>query len=102
MYSLEFLSVAKNDMLEIVKYISEELKNPVAADKLADDFILSAERVCEFPYSNNVYRPIKPLETEYRRFIVNNYLMFYTVDETTKTVTVMRVIYARRDLEKQL
>ena len=102
MYNLEFLPIAKDDMLEIVKYISEELKNPIAAENLAEDFITSAEQVCEFPYANNLYTPIKPLEAEYRRIIVKNYLMFYTVNEPSKTVTIMRVIYARRDIEKQL
>ncbi len=46
-------------MLEIVKYISDELKNPVAASRLAEEFVSSAEKVCDFPYSNNVYTPIK-------------------------------------------
>lgn len=94
MYNLEFLPIAKDDMLEAVKYIINELKSPVAAQKLAVDFISAAERLCDFPYANNVYTPIKPLELEYRRTIVNNYLMLYTVSEETKTVTVMRVIYA--------
>ena len=102
MYKLEFLLVAKNDMLEIVKYISDELKNPAAASKLAENFISSAEKVSDFPYSNNVYTPIKPLGLEYRRTIVDNYLMFYTVDEETKTVTIMRVLYARRNISEQL
>ncbi len=102
MYNLEFLPSAKNDMLEIVKYISAELKNPVAASKLAEEFIASAENICIFPYSNNVYTPIKSLEKEYRRIIVKNYMMFYTVDEKTKTVTIMRVIYAKRDIDKQI
>ena len=102
MYKLEFLPVAKNDMLEIVKYISNELKNPTAASKLAEEFISSAEKVCDFPYSNNVYTPIKPLGLEYRRIIVDNYLMFYTVNEQTKTVTIMRVIYARRNISEQI
>lgn len=102
MYNLEFLPIAKNDMLEIIKYIADELKSPVAAQNLAEEFIMSAERLCEFPYANNVYTPIKPLDFEYRRIIVKNYLMFYTVDESSKTVTIMRVIYARRDIEKQL
>ncbi|MBR7060131.1 MAG: type II toxin-antitoxin system RelE/ParE family toxin [Eubacterium sp.] len=96
------MPIAKSDMLEAVKYIANELKNPVAAQNLADDFISAAERLCEFPYANNVYLPIKPLESEYRRIIVKNYLMFYTVDEQNKTVTIMRVIYARRDMESQL
>ncbi len=102
MYKLEFLPIAKNDMLEIVKYISEELKNPVAASKLAEEFIASAENICIFPYSNNVYIPIKSLEKEYRRIIVKNYMMFYTVNEDTKAVTIMRVIYAKRNIDKQI
>lgn len=102
MYKLEFLPVAKNDMLEIVKYISNDLQNPQAASRLADEFIKSAENVCSFPYSNNVYIPLKPLNLEYRKIIVKNYMMFYTVDETTKTVTIMRVIYAKRNITEQI
>ncbi len=98
MYKLEFLPIAKDDMLEAVKYIANELKSPIAAQNLADEFINAAERLCDFPYANNVYSPIKPLDNEYRRAIVNNYLMFYTVSEETKTVTIMRVIYAKRDI----
>ncbi len=102
MYKLEFLTIAKNDMLEIVKYISDELKNPDTASRLIDEFISSAENICIFPYSNNVYTPIKSLEKEYRRIIVKIYMMFYTVDENTKTVTIMRVIYAKRNINEQI
>ena len=102
MYKLEFLPVAKNDMLEIVKYISDDLKNPQAASRLADEFVTAAENACQFPYANNVYTPIKPLKLEYRRIVVKNYLMFYTVDEQTKTVTIMRVVYGKRDLSNQI
>ena len=35
MYKLEYLPVARKDMLEIVRYISQELQNPDAADRLA-------------------------------------------------------------------
>lgn len=98
MYKLEFLPVAKDDILEIAKYISDELKNPKAASKLAGEFIKAAENICTFPYSNNVYTPIKPLDLEYRRIIVKNYMMFYTIDEKEKKVTIMRVIFARRNL----
>lgn len=101
MYKLEFLPVAKEDMLEIIKYISGELKNKQAAENLAEEFI-AAESLRQFPYSHQVYSPLKPLKTEYRKIIIKNYLMFYTVDEKEKTVTVMRVIYARRDLKKQI
>ena len=35
MYKLEYLPVAQRDMVEIVRYISGELQNLAAADRLA-------------------------------------------------------------------
>ena len=56
MYRLEFLPVAWDDMLEIVRYISKELKNPVAAESLALELISAAEGLRKFPYSTPVYQ----------------------------------------------
>jgi len=102
MYKLEFLSIAKQDMTEIVRYISQELCNPAAANKLADEMIEAADRLCGFPYINSVLQTIKPLKHEYRKLLVKIYIMFYWIDENTKTVTMARVLYARRDYQKLL
>ena len=102
MYKLEFLPIAKNDLLEIVGYIGNELQNPVAAERFVEKLFSAAEELCGFPYAHQVYIPIKPLENEYRRVLVGNYFLFYTVDERKKTVTVVRVIYARRDIDRRL
>ena len=96
-YKLEYLPVVLKDMLDIVKYIGNELKNPAAAENLANEFIESAESLTEFPYSNPVYYPIRPLKNEYRKLIVKNFIMFYYVDEPKKTITIARVIYVKRD-----
>lgn len=100
MYKPEYLPIALNDMLGIVKYISQELKNPIAASNLSEEFVKVAESLTEFPYSNPCYTPIKPLTHEYRKVTIKNYLMFYWVDESEKTVTVARVIYGKRDYGK--
>ena len=42
MYKLEYLPVARKDMLEIVRYISGELQNPDAADHLAVELVDAA------------------------------------------------------------
>lgn len=99
-YELNYLPIASKDMIEIAEYISKELKNPTAAEKIAEDLIEAGERICDFPYSNQLFIPIKPLHHEYRMLRVHNYLMLYWVDDATMTVTVARVIYARRDYEK--
>ena len=102
MYSLEFMPGAKQDMTEIVRYISRDLSNPAAAEKLAVEMINAADKLTDFPYKNRVYRPVKPLRQEYRTQIVQNYIMFYYVDEEQKLVTIARVIYAKRNLRKVL
>lgn len=102
MYKLEFLPISLNDMVEIVGYIGNTLKNPIAADNLSNELIQAAERLSEFPYSNPVYSPLRPLKYEYRKQLVKNYIMFYWVDEEKKTVTVARVIYGKRDYGKAL
>lgn len=102
MYKLEYLPSAVKDMTEIVRYISQKLQNPGAASSLADEMVQAADSLCEFPYAYPMHKTIRPLKHEYRRIIVQNYLMFYWVDEEQKTVTIARVIYARRDYPKML
>ena len=100
MYDLKFLPAALQDMAEIVRYISHDLDNKTAANSLAEKLISSAENLREFPYSCPVYQPIRPLSNEYRKCIVQNYLMFYNVDESQKQINVYRVIYGKRDIDK--
>lgn len=102
MYKLEFLPLARQDMVEIAQYISHELKNPAAARRLSNNLIEAAERLTEFPYLYAVHLPIRPLKREYRKTSIENYCIFYSVDEKTKTVTVARVIYAGRNYERML
>ena len=79
MYRLTFLPVARQDMTDIVRYISHELFNPMAADALADEMIEAVESLCDFPYINAVHQTISPLKHEYRKLLVKYYIMFYTV-----------------------
>lgn len=100
MYNVQFLSVAKNDLLEIAGYIAGELKNPAAALRIAEHIVQAADNLSEFPYSYPVYVPVRPVKYEYRKMRVENYLVFYTVDEKAKNVTITRVIYAKRDFDR--
>ena len=102
MYQLEFLPIARQDMTDIARYISHELFNPTAAERLADEMIDAAERLTVFPYINTIHQSIKPLKKECRKLIVKNYIMYYWIDENKKHVTIARVIFARRDYEKLL
>ena len=82
-------------MIEIVRYISRELKNPSAADQLATELIEAGDSLLPFPYVYLVYLPIRQLGHEYRKLTVGNYFMFYWVDEEKKTVPVSRVLWKK-------
>ena len=97
MYRLEYLQSALNDITEIIGYIVSELKNPIAARNLSEQFLKAAENLTEFPYFNPLYNTVKPLKYEYRKIVIGNYIMFYWIDEINKTVVISRVIYAKRD-----
>lgn len=55
MYRLEYLPVAQKDMIEIVKYISEELQNPDAANHLATELIHAAEKCDHFSVCTHLF-----------------------------------------------
>lgn len=102
MYKVEYLSSALSDMSKIIEYISKELVNKKAAIRLSEKFVEAADRLCDFPYANPVYVPIRPLKEEYRKVVVDNYIMFYYVDENNKTITISRVFYAKRNYVDQI
>ena len=89
-------------MVEIAKYISIELCNPSAAEKLTLEMIEAAEGLAMFPYLMATYVPQSPLKHEYKRLVVKNYIMFYWINESEKSVIIARVIYARRDFSNLL
>ena len=99
MYKLEYLPAARQDMVDIVRYISRELSNPTAAERLTMELIQAGDSIPGFPYVNSAYTPIRPLKCEYRKRLVQN---FYWVDEGRKLVTVARVIYAKREIDRLL
>lgn len=97
MYDISYLPLAKQDMVNIVSYISHELLNPQAANALADEFINEIDKLAKFPYIHPMYYPLKPLIYEYRKLVVKNYIVFYRVDEDKKQIIVSRVIYQKRN-----
>ena len=102
MYTIEYLPIAKSDMVHIAKYIGVKLEYPEAAERLAEKMIEAAEKLTDMPYKCPVHIPVKPLRHEYRKLIVQNYIMFYWVDEDKKLITIARVVYSGRDYENIL
>ena len=96
---------SKRNIIEIAGYISHELKAPESARKLVAKLMQAANEVTAFPYAHSIHQMPQneePLKYEYRKILVDNYLVFYYVDVAQSLVVVSAVIYARRRLPEQL
>lgn len=102
MYKIELLPIAKNDIDNIIYYISHNLNNTTASKKLRDLFINSFDHIVEFPYGTSVYQSIGILKNEYRSYKVKNFLMFYMINEEDKIITIVRVLYQKMDINNIL
>ena len=97
MYFVNITDIAEEDILATVKYISNELKAPVAANNLLDEIEKHEDILGKtpniYPYVPDEYLAAKGLKFA----IIKNYLMFFTVDDDAKKVNVLRFLYGRRD-----
>ena len=97
MYSLVITDIAEGDILDTVRYIADVLKAPVAANNLLDE-IERHEEILESTPNIYPFVPDKYLAQRGLKFTrIKNYLLFYTINEDEKIVTVIRFLYARRD-----
>lgn len=78
-------------MIDIMRYISHELGNVSAATKLAEEMIKAADKLTDFPYAHEAYRPVRDLKQEYRKFHVQSYIMFYCIDNEKMINTIMQL-----------
>ncbi|HBQ86267.1 MAG TPA: type II toxin-antitoxin system RelE/ParE family toxin [Syntrophomonas sp.] len=98
MYEIRYLPMARKDLADIINYIAGHLQAPKAALDLLNSLDEAISRLEQFPYSCEVYQPIRPLTYEYRLLPVRNYAVFYVVK--AQVVEIHRIVYSRMDLNK--
>lgn len=101
-YEVEVSEQADSDLREIFEYIAYELQSPQNAsgqlDRLEEQ-ILSLDTMPE-RYRKYEKEPWKSCGL--RVLPVDNYVVLYIPDSDKKVVTILRVMYAGRDIYNQL
>lgn len=101
-YEVKITGQALEQMKEIVRYISNVLMAPDAADNLLDMMKAEIIKLSSFPKKHALIDE-EPWKSEgIRKIVVNNFLIYFWVDDENKRVQVTAVIYSRRDQIKQL
>ena len=101
-YEIEVSEQADSDLRGIFEYIAFELLSPDnAAGQLErlEEHIIGLE---EFPEKFRPYEKEPWNSRGLRVMPVDNYLVFYIPNKDTGIVTVIRVMYAGRDVDNQL
>lgn len=101
-YSYQFTLRARDDLDDIVHYISVELSNPPAATSFVDALQEAIETVRLFPESGSQVENEFLPDTSIRKTVINNYVMYYLPIEEEEVIQILRIVYGRRDMNEIL
>ena len=99
-YTVNLSDKANKDTDEIFEYISTVLCEKEAAVNMINLLQESILSLDEMPGRYRLYENELWKKRGVHIMPVKKYLVFYLIDDETKTVNVIRVIYASRDYEK--
>jgi len=88
-YIVRLLRAAEDDFNEIITYIEEE--NRAAAEMIATRIEKNLARLSFYPYLGKIQKDEEVSRLGYRFLVVENYLIFYTIEE--HTILIHRIIH---------
>ncbi|MEW6701171.1 MAG: type II toxin-antitoxin system RelE/ParE family toxin [Bacteroidota bacterium] len=92
-YTVRLLRVAEEDLTEIVTYIAVD--RPSAAEAIAAKIEKNLKLLSKHPLLGRIPSEEDLLRVGYRYLVVENYLIFYTIEG--QTVYVHRILHGARD-----
>ena len=93
---------AEEDLRGIFEYIAFELLSPENAEKQLDRLEKQILSLDEMPERFPRYGKEPWYSRGLRFFAVDNYIVFYLPDIENRLITILRVMYSGRNIEKQL
>ncbi len=101
-YTIKMTPKAADDLDNIYQYISEELCLTSSAANILERIERGIMRLREFPFSCNYVADEYLRNKGYRKLIVDNYIVFYLIEEENSQVIIMRVLYGKQKYENLL
>lgn len=101
-YTIKMTPKAADDLDKIYRYILEELFATSSATNILERMEKEIIRLREFPFSCNYVADEYLRNKGYRKLIVDNYIVFYIINEEQKQVIIMRALYGKQKYENLL
>ena len=96
-YNVIISADAHDDIDSILCYIVNSLKNPIAAKNLLDKIENVYADLADNPFMYACCNDGRLKHDEYRKVVINNYILIYRVDESAGIVYVVRFFYGRQN-----
>lgn len=96
-YAIHISHAAEQDISAAVDYIAIRLQNPQASRRLGANVLASIDSLESFPSRFPVVDDPLLAPHQLHLLPVQNYLLFYQIDNTTQTVHILRFLYGPSD-----
>ena len=94
-YVIVFTKQASNEIRKIKQYISPKLKVPNSANRLMEQMKERTEKLSYFPRRYPIVG--RKNKREYRRIVIKNYIVIYTINEARKEVEIVHIYYDKNN-----
>ena len=96
-YKVYISDLAKQDIRDTVSYIKNYLQESTTADKVAETILNAIFTLEDMPSRIGLVNDDRLAEKQIRGLHIKKYTAFFRMNETTKTVEIIRVLYSRRN-----
>jgi plasmid stabilization system protein ParE len=96
-YRINISDLAKQDIRETAAYIKYDLQEPAIAEKITEAILDAIFTLEDMPARIGLVNDERLTKKQIRGLRVKNYTAFFRINETLKTVEIIRVIYSKRD-----
>ena len=96
-YKVKLTAVFLEEIEEICNYITNKLKNIDASNRLREKVIYNILLLENSPKMCAKIGKVDRVKRQYRRLVVNNFIILYTVDEKEKIVYIAHIYYGGRN-----
>lgn len=100
MAKIRLSPLALSDLQEIKEYITDELCNPTAANRIITKIIKDYSLLETSPRLGSSLSSIIHIDTDYRFLVSGKYIIFYKTEG--EYVSIYRILYGARDYMKIL
>ena len=96
-YKVIITPTAYKEINRIYDYITEDLYAECAASRLMQKIEQEVQRLKKAPRIHSKIPKYDELKRKYRRIVIKNYVILYTIDEENKTVYISHMYYGGRN-----